>query len=367
MELSVSNSKVQDNLVKAQPHLSGGITENANRQIKNYLLQRVPIFRQLTELREQGWQSPAGDQFFKNQRKQADSPNPKQASYFFEMMKRIARELHNATKVFSIETPDDVQPSMLDWCMAPGGFLSTAMYYNSGARCRAFSLSPENGGHKVQLDSTARVTIDFLDLNLLAADMGVDSIPPTHPEAACFLPSQLSAADVFDLIICDGQVLRTHKRPEYRENLEGPRLTLVQLALGLEHVRPGGKMVVLMHKIESWRCVHLLYELSKFSTVRVYKPKRNHAKRSSFYLVASDIQPRQEHAVEAIRVWKQAWRTATFDTEEAYKRLIQPPQTVVEEVLKSFGSELIEMATSIWETQAAALATAPFQNPTKSI
>ncbi|KAI0411293.1 hypothetical protein F5X98DRAFT_383909 [Xylaria grammica] len=348
------------NIGEAQRDFNSEIAENANRRVKDYLLERVPLFRKLTELREQGWQNPAGDQFFNRQRKLADNPNDKQAFHFFKMMKTIARELHDATDVFSIKTPDDVQPSILDWCMAPGGFLCAAVHHNRGARCRNFSLPVENGGHKVQLALTDRITVEFLDVNLLAADMGADAIPPTHPEAASFLPSQLGSGDAFDLIICDGQVLRTHKRPEYRENLEAPRLALVQLALGLEHVRPGGKIIKLLHKIESWRCVHLLYVLSKFSTVRVFKPTTAHAKRSSYYLVASDIQPRHEDAIEAIRVWKQAWRTATFDTVEAYKRLVQPTPATVEEVLESFGPELIKLATSVWETQVEALAKAPF-------
>ncbi|KAF2968870.1 hypothetical protein GQX73_g4668 [Xylaria multiplex] len=308
----------------------------------------------------QGWQNPAGDQFFKNQRKRADDPNDRQASYFFNMMKRIAQELHSATDVFSIKTLDNVQPSILDWCMAPGGFLSAAMYHNRSARCRAFSLPAEDGGYKVQLSSKARITVDFLDLNLLAADMGANVIPPTHPEAASFLPSQLSPGDMFDLVICDGQSLRTHQRPQYREILESPRLALVQLALGLEHIRPGGKMIILMHRIESWRCVWLFHVFRKFSTVRVFKPMRDHAKRSSFYLVASNIQPRHKHAEEAVRMWKQAWRAATFGTEEAYRRLTQQPQAIIEEVLDSFGPEFINLATNVWETQAAALAQAPF-------
>ncbi|KAH8162724.1 hypothetical protein CIB48_g5526 [Xylaria polymorpha] len=336
---------MQENLIEAQHHLNGEITENANRQVKDYLLERrsavyIKIVPQLT-FKAQGWQNPAGDQFFKNQRKQADNRNDGQARYFFNMMKRIAREVHNATKLFSLSTPDNVQSSILDWCMAPGGFLSVAMYYNRGARYRAFSLPLENGGYKVRFVSAARVTINFLDLNLLAADMGVDIIPPTHPEAAHFLPAQLSSRDIFDLIICDGQVLRTHKRAQYRENLESPRLTLVQLALGLEHVRPGGKMIILLHRIESWRCVYFLYVLSKFSTPLISNPQH-------------------EHAIEAVRVWKQAWRTATFDTEEAYKQLTQPPQAIVEDVLESFGPQLIKLATNVWETQAAALSKAPF-------
>ncbi|KAJ8123854.1 hypothetical protein ONZ43_g287 [Nemania bipapillata] len=351
---------MSQNPVEGKRHFNGDITENATMQVKDYLLERVPSFRKLTELRKQGWQNPAGDEFFKKQRAQADNPNDAQARSFFEMMKKIARELHRCTDAFSVDTQDNVQPSILDWCMAPGGFLDAAMYHNRRGRYRAFSLPPESGGHKVLLPAIAKVTIDYLDLNLLASDMGVENIPPTHPEAANFLPRQFNSDDIFDLVICDGQVLRTHKRIERRENLEGARLTLVQLAVGIEHIRPGGKMLVLLHKIESWRCVYLLYVLSKFSTVKVFKPTQCHAKRSSCYLVASNIQPQHKDAVEAVRGWKLAWRTATFDTEEEYVRLIQPQQALVQEVLEGFGPKLIDLATNVWETQGAALAKASF-------
>ncbi len=363
--------------------IDGEALISARRQVHLYLLERVPVFRRLSELREQvglfclssavfrnlptiltttpqGWNSPAGGKYFQIQREKADHATEKQARMFFKMMQRIARELDNTTGFFRIRNPDGEPPSILDWCMAPGGFVSAVMEHNRRSKCRAFSLPRENGGHKVLLSPKAQVAVNYLDINLLAADMGVDDIPLAHPEAQSFLPRQVDSGDLFDLVICDGQVLRTHERPEHRERLESARLVLVQLALGLEHARPGGKMLILLHKIETWDCLQLLYVFNKFSSIQVFKPKTAHKKRSTCYLVASNIQSQNEEAIKAVRTWKEAWKVATFGTLEEYKQLIQPTQTEVEEVLDNFGLRLIELATNVWETQAEALAAAPF-------
>ncbi|KAK5632069.1 hypothetical protein RRF57_007783 [Xylaria bambusicola] len=42
-----------ENSVEAQRHFNGEVAEDANKQVKDYLDERVPIFRQLNELREQ--------------------------------------------------------------------------------------------------------------------------------------------------------------------------------------------------------------------------------------------------------------------------------------------------------------------------
>jgi hypothetical protein len=143
--------------------------------------------------------------------------------------------------------------------------------------------------HKALLPRDPNVRLRFLDVTMLATDMGVSVIPAEHVDAGNFLPQQFDPSQVFDLVLCDGRVLRTHARASYREKREARRLTIVQLALGLEHVRPGGTMVVLLHKLEAWDTVSLLYRFAKFSSVRFFKPKTGHAKRSSFYMVASDI------------------------------------------------------------------------------
>ncbi len=195
---------------------------------------------------------------------------------------------------------------------------------------------------------------------MLAGDMGVDSIALSHPEAHEFLSRKLYPEDVFDLIICDGQVLRTHHRAAYRERREATRLSLTQLAIALEHMKPGGTMLVLLHKVESWKSVTLLRAFCKFSDVKVFKPRRAHTKRSSCYMVASNIQPQHEDAIQAVRVWKMLWKAATFDTESEFSRLSESLEPDVDEVLEDFGVKLVGLGKNVWEIQANALAKAPF-------
>jgi 23S rRNA U2552 (ribose-2'-O)-methylase RlmE/FtsJ len=234
------------------------------------------------------------------------------------------------------------------------------MEHNPRALAQGFTLPLESGGHKVLLPPNSKTTIDLLDINMLAADMGVDFIPPEHPDAHNFLPRHLQSEDIFDLVLCDGNVLRTHPRAAYRDVREAARLVMAQLTMALEHMKPGGTILVLMHKMESWKFVLLLRTISRFSIVQVFKPRRGHAKRSSCYLVASNIQPQHEDAVEAVRTWKQLWKTATFGTEDEYEQLVRSLEPNVEDVLEDFGPRLIELGRNVWKTQADALATAPF-------
>lgn len=279
---------------------------------------------------------------------------------FFHMMKRIGSELHSATGIFNINAPLGGRPKILDMCMAPGAFLSLAIEHNPQADGHAFTLPLKMGGHKVLLPRNSRVDVKFMDITMLAADVGVESIPPEHPDVKNFLPRHFQPHDIFDLVICDGQVLRTHDRAEYRERREAVRLSMTQLAIGLEHMRPGGTMLVLLHKIEFWRNIVLLRTFCRFSSVQVYKPKNGHKKRSSFYMVASNIQPRHEDAIQAVERWKRLWKSATFDTKEEFDRLDRSLQPEVHELLDDFGPELVELGREVWATQAEGLARASF-------
>ncbi|KUL81534.1 hypothetical protein ZTR_10664 [Talaromyces verruculosus] len=337
-----------------------------SRVIVEYLLKEVPEFRKLSELREQGWNNPEGDRFFEKQRQAADYADNKTAKQFYKMMKTIACDMHQVTGVFHIKNRSQDGSSVLDMCMAPGGFLAIALSCNPQAQALAFSLPKINGGHSVLLPKRPNVTLKFLDVTMLAEDMGLPSIPHEHPDARNFLPSQFDPRQSFDLIICDGQVLRNHDRASYRERTEASRLSLAQLTLALDHLNPGGTMIVLLHKVEALATVQLLYTFDKFASVQLFKHTKYHAKRSSFYMLATNIRADSEDAKTAIERWKVQWKIATFGTDNDNCEAIHLDMSDVEVLLKEFGTRLISLGRRIWEIQANALENAPFIRRTSS-
>lgn len=275
-------------------------------------------------------------------------------------MQGIGNEMNERTGAFSSFVHRNESPKFLDLCMAPGGFSHFLLQLNPTAQVCGISLPPSKGGHKLFLDlQDSRVTVKFMDITLLCAEM-LDSantiVPPDHPDAGDFTETRPYLSDVFDLVICDGQVLRTHKRAEYREPVEATRLLVSQLVLALQRIRVGGTMVVLLHKLETWSNLQLLYMFSKFSQVQLFKPERSHAIRSSFYLIAKSVQPRNSHALKAISGWRRSWLTTTFRS--------CPEDPVTEEevlsVLSQFGEHYVSLGIPIWGIQKAALERSSF-------
>ncbi|KAH6868980.1 hypothetical protein B0T10DRAFT_501928 [Thelonectria olida] len=354
---TAANSTILDPGGNVHDH---SVRSSASSIIAAYLVDNVPEFRELAELRTKGWSNPKGDAFFRKQRRNADESDEKTAVYFYNLMKIIGQELQDNTNAFALRTRSTKPPSILDMCMAPGGFLAKALSFNPNARALAFSLPASAGGHRVLLPRSLNIEKRFLDITMLAEDMGVRTLPTEHPGVGGFLPRHLEPWQRFDLIICDGQVLRTHSRAFYREKREAVRLTATQLALGLEHVRLGGTMIVLFHKVEAWDTVTTLRRFHRFASVKLFKPKRGHATRSSFYMVATDIQSQGPEAIAAVERWKTIWRAATFGSDEEYECMLCEDELDAEELLRKFGSELVGLGREVWKVQADALAKASF-------
>lgn len=57
----------------------------------------------------------------------------------------------------------------------------------------------------------------------------------------------------------------------------------------MEHVKPQGTMFVLPHKVELLQNVQLLSTFEQFASVQLVKHAKFHAKRSSFYMLATNL------------------------------------------------------------------------------
>ncbi|KAF5610985.1 methyltransferase family [Fusarium subglutinans] len=355
----------QDKQAKTAPIMEAGTEvpepeRSAQETIRDYLLENVEEFRRLHELRRKGWETSRGDDHFKKQRAVADKCSASSTQFFYTMMKTIAIDLDKATGALNMSKVE--QPALLDMCAAPGGFVDVASTKTPGIHIRAMSLPVDQGGHDVKI-LDAQVDVEFRDITTLAADMGItkDDVPLNFPGPYDFLFEKVLGDDEkFDLVFCDGQVLRTHPRAEWREPREATRLTLTQTALGLEHLKNGGTMVILMHKLDSWRSFDLIHQFSKMATVKLYKHHKHHKIRSSFYLVAKNIQAESAFAKEMVAMWKQTYKIATFGTDEEYAEMHRVTRETALVDLEKFGESYIAMGKKIWKTQADGLEKAPF-------
>jgi len=276
------------------------------------------------------------------------------------MMQEIGDEMQAVTGAFYQNNRSEDDVGILDLCMAPGGYTASALKYNPTAKAVGITLPSDKGGHKVLLNSY-RSTILYHDITMFAKEFGVDEVPCTHPGHDSFSLERPFMDQRFDFVICDGQVLRTHERPEYRERTEAYRLTSAQLILALQRIRDGGTLIILLHKIEALDTIELLHLFSQFSDIEVFKPSKKHAIRPTFYLIAKNVQPSVASARVAVMAWKKAWWNATFGGEQGVgARKFEIDDKYAQEIIDSFGDRFTTLARPVWKIQADALSRADF-------
>ncbi len=154
-----------------------------------------------------------------------------------------------------------------------------------------------------------------------------------------------------------------------RESGEATRLVTSQLVLGLQRIRSGGTMVVLLHRADAWASVLVISMFVAFvDKVELVKPKMAHRKRSTFYLVAKGVSPEHEAAIEAVSRWKEQWSLSTFGLGDVknvlggaeLEMIWSGGEEKIREVLCEFGPESVRMAEPVFAIQTEALRRAPW-------
>ncbi|KAJ6649444.1 hypothetical protein Bhyg_04679 [Pseudolycoriella hygida] len=333
-------------------------------RIVDFLSQRSSIYIELKKLQKEVWENPKADKYFHSMQNNADTATPQSRAYFRKLMANIATEMDEATQFLTdIEVHRQSKarsqpPKVLDLCMAPGGFSGQVRQSLCPlTEINGITLPLSLGGHELLVKTGPRLKVEFLDITMLAAEMGytITDIPPDHPDHNLFLFDRPFFNQTFDLILCDGQVLRTHKRQEHRgEKLEPLRLCVSQLVFALQHIKAGGTFTILLHNADYLRTLKIIYSFSKFSSsVQLFKPTAGHKQRSSFYLVAKGVNPQSPFALNVVSEWKKAWTSSTLHFSTWKEE--QTSNDEVDQILAEFGEKLIQMCEPMWKIQCEAL------------
>ncbi|KAJ5471953.1 hypothetical protein N7539_008522 [Penicillium diatomitis] len=248
--------------------------------------------------------------------------------------------------------------------MAPGGFTATAKARLPGSLIHAFTLPPEVGGYDVMARGACQ-NIIYGDITMYPKEMGYEEeIPTGHTDFKNFEISRPFPGNLYDLIICGGAVARDQPRDVYRNDCESRRLTVSQLVFAMNRLKLGGSLILLLQRIESWDTVCILHAFNEFSTIQLYKHPKAHAIKSSFYLVAKNVNLDHDAAKESIAYWKALWKYLTFKESRPIalpeSKLYRSDDASVRILREKFGPKFLNIAQPIWEIQAEALRKAPF-------
>jgi len=295
-----------------------------------------------------------------------------------------AASSHAQPQIEEKRNKDDIEghhkpARILDICMAPGGYSAVALRFNPYAEIHGITLPRSSGGYSIQFSGKIAQLI-YQDINYYLPDFPDGrKVPATHIDASLFIdfpkfgctgaesdprpahqadsPRIAQSNDAFNLIFCDGNVLRTHVRADHRadKNREAGRLTYSQLILAMTNIAHGGTVIILLHHIDNWFNVRLLQEFSTFSTISLFKSTAHHQMTSAFYLITKNIQAGNLKE-EILNKWKENWWSLTFGGEDGLgTALAAPNDNEIDEVLKESGEKIRTMAEPAWKTQKVGL------------
>ncbi|KAL8711490.1 MAG: hypothetical protein Q9220_004148 [cf. Caloplaca sp. 1 TL-2023] len=266
-----------------------------------------------------------------------------------------------AVGAFEVKPRDSSAVKALNLCMAPGAYTAIILEQHPNALINGITLPSKAGGHKMMISygqDDPRVDVRFMDITMLLGEFSGKAvkIPPGHPDATNLIESSPFTGQMYDLVLCDGQTLRTHKKAGYREAREPRRLLATQLVFGMTRMNPGGTFIILLHKADAYDTLQLLRDFCSFASVSLFKPEPVHQQRSTFYMIAKNVQATGAEAGHFINHWQNAWVEATLggDAGTGIDRE-RPEEAEVDALLEDFGPKLIQMGREIWSIQAQGL------------
>ncbi|KAB5579895.1 hypothetical protein GE09DRAFT_950055 [Coniochaeta sp. 2T2.1] len=376
----------------------GRVPSRANARLSDYISPRDKSFSSLKLLRQQvryflgishqhqlitifaqGWRDPAADEYYAEQRALTAANNLRAKMEYFEQRCEAAEELDRATQCMTIadesvrkeETVPRIQ-AILDLCFAPGGFAATAMKANPEAYMCGITIF---GGTDIMVYhrnyTNANVSLDFHDVNTLVGAMGFkqEEMDPDSLDTENFIFDQkFLRIPEFDLVFCGGATKhdQDHEKPNSDSVMDCLQLTLSQLLIAMNRISEGGTMIVLLYRPETWITCQLIYMISKFAKIKLFKPRGVNRMYKTFYLVAKEVKPKSSAAQEAINKWKKVWQRLMFDMPNS--RGIEDifiSGKAVDNIIAEFGKQLLKLGAPVLFEQAEALKNPPWKKEIK--
>jgi 23S rRNA U2552 (ribose-2'-O)-methylase RlmE/FtsJ len=284
--------------------------------------------------------------------------------------------MHQATGAF--DSPGS-SSRVLDICLAPGGFAKFILELQGDSTICGVTLPRTQDGYDVVVPFgpfDPRVQILFADVTACGLDYGLTAV-----ECTKFSTKDLTLTTrrpffghSFDVVVCDGHIENVQKkvgagkwrRAQRRDDDDeddpaigrgkATSLMYAQLILGMQRLKPGGTLVMLLFRAENWFSLQLINTFDQIAEIQLFKPAHRFAAKPSFYLVAKNVQTRSETALHAIEDWKIAWRWATLRNNPRYPYIpFRADPTDVEKFLEERGERMVELAEPIWKIQADGL------------
>ncbi|KAJ5166019.1 hypothetical protein N7492_006315 [Penicillium capsulatum] len=294
------------------------------------------------------WKTPKADAYFQAQKARLASPTDEQNRGFFYMMIKVGMALQATARI--VPPPSKtIHLKVLDICMAPGGYAATVSKVNP-----TLMFTASLGGHPIALPNwkiDRCVDVRFQDITMLVAELGFPDLASQNHDKTCeFSNERPFNTQAVDLVFCDGKVLDSHTRTSESTN-EAARLSAAQIVLTLQRIKYGATLVMLLHQAYGPASVRLLEAFDQFSTISLVKHQVCHIKRTSFYLIAKNIDPAHARARTLVNELRHSWRLHTalaFGVEIPGEKLEDGPRG-------SFGEKLIQLAEPVWRLQTQAM------------